>query len=152
MGLKEMETESIRLEQHTSDVKLQKKAIVDETVEAERQIMLWEKKIQLEKEMRAALDPEVGQAETRSMEKEIHRMKLRFDTLQRDQERMIQEMERAIYKREALALRHRGKKGTELTQHGLIKKTAKLKTAIKKAWRETAALEEGIKRKSSEMG
>ena len=101
--------------------------------------------------MRAALDPEVGQAETRSMEKEIHRMKLRFDTLQRDQERMIQEMERAIYKREALALRNRGKKSSELTQHGLIKKSAKLKGAIKKAWRETAGLEEGIKRKSAEM-
>lgn len=85
------------------------------------------------------------------MEKEIHRMKLRFETLQRDQERMIKEMERAIHKRETLALRHRGSKSTELTQHGLIKKSAKLKTAIKKAWRETAALEEGIREKARQL-
>merc|ERR1711990_884810 len=97
--LKEMEAESARLERYVADVKLQKKAIVDEIVEAERQIMLWEKKIQLEKETQQALAPEVGQAESRSMEKEIHRMKLRLETLQRDQERMIKEMERAIYKR-----------------------------------------------------
>merc|ERR1719261_1960754 len=128
--LKEMEAESARLERYVADVKLQKKAIVDEIVEAERQIMLWEKKVQLEKEMRAALDPEVGQAETRSMEKEIHRMKLRYETLERDQERMVKEMERAIYKREALSLRYRGKKADSavgLTQHGLVKQTSKLK-------------------------
>ena len=31
-----------------------------EVVEAERQIMLWERKIQLEKETQAALDPHAG--------------------------------------------------------------------------------------------
>ena len=151
--LKEMEAESGRLESHIADVKLQKKAIVDEIVEAERQIMLWEKKVQLEKEMRAALDPEVGQAETRSMEKEIHRMKLRYETLERDQERMVKEMERAIYKREALSLRYRGKKADAvgLTQHGLVKQTSKLKAAIKKMWKETAGYETAIKEKNVEL-
>jgi len=153
--LKEMEQESGRLEGHVADVKIQKKAIVGEIVEAERQIMLWEKKVQLEKEMRAALDPEVGQAETRSMEKEIHRMKLRHETLERDQERMVKEMERAIYKREALSLKYRGsgKKAEEqgLTQHGLVKQTSKLKAAIKKMWKETAGYEAAIKEKNGEM-
>lgn len=149
--LKEMETESIRLEQHTSDVKLQKKAIVDEIVEAERQIMLWEKKIQLEKETQAALDPEVGQAESRSMEKEIHRMKLRLETLKRDQERMIKEMERAIYKREAISLRHRGQKKEELTQHELRKQLRALRGTIKKTVGETAEYETAVKEKVSEM-
>merc|ERR1711865_193739 len=121
--LKEMEVESVRLEQHIADVRMQKKAIVDEIVESERQIMLWEKKIQLEKETQAALDPEVGQAESRSMEKEIHRMKLRLETLKRDQERMIKEVERAIYKREAISLRHRGQK--------TVGETAEYETAIR---------------------
>jgi len=35
--------------------------------------MLWEKKIELERETQAALDPEAGMAECRAMEKEIHR-------------------------------------------------------------------------------
>lgn len=40
------------------------------------QIMLWEKKIQLAKEMRASVDSETGQTEIRAMKAEIHRMKV----------------------------------------------------------------------------
>lgn len=38
--------------------------------------MLWEKKIQLAKEMRASVDSETGQTEIRAMKAEIHRMKV----------------------------------------------------------------------------
>lgn len=38
--------------------------------------MLWDKKIQLAKEMRASVDSETGQAEIRAMKAEIHRMKV----------------------------------------------------------------------------
>jgi hypothetical protein len=38
----------------------EKRQVLAEVVESERQIMLWERKIQLEKETQAALDPEVG--------------------------------------------------------------------------------------------
>lgn len=38
--------------------------------------MLWEKKIQLAKEMRAAVDSETGQGEIRAMRTEIHRMQV----------------------------------------------------------------------------
>ena len=41
-----------------------------------RQIMLWEKKIQIGKEMREAVDSEVGQAEVKAMNAEIHRMQV----------------------------------------------------------------------------
>lgn len=40
------------------------------------QIMLWEKKIQLTKEMRSAVDSETGQGEIRAMRAEIHRMQV----------------------------------------------------------------------------
>lgn len=43
-------------------------------MQAERQILLWERKIQLEKEMQDALDPNIGQQEIVAMRKEIHRM------------------------------------------------------------------------------
>jgi chromosome segregation ATPase len=49
--LKELENESIRLENNISDLKEQKADVLAEIVEAERQILLWERKIQLEKEM-----------------------------------------------------------------------------------------------------
>lgn len=38
--------------------------------------MLWEKKIQLAKEMRNSVDSETGQSEIRAMKAEIHRMKV----------------------------------------------------------------------------
>ena len=59
-------------------VKSAKAGLLDDIMETERQLLLWEKKIQLEKETQAALDPEVGMQEIHAMEKEIHRMKLRY--------------------------------------------------------------------------
>ena len=61
-----------------------------------RQIMLWEKKTQLARETRAAVDSEVGQGEVRAMQSEIHRMQVRFSQLMKQQEKMIQEMEKAV--------------------------------------------------------
>ena len=49
--------------------------------------------------------------EIHAMEKEIHRMKLRYTTLKGEQDRMVKEMERAVHKREAIALRFQGKSG-----------------------------------------
>ena len=38
--------------------------------------MLWEKKIQIGKEMKEAVDSEAGQAEVKAMNAEIHRMQV----------------------------------------------------------------------------
>ncbi len=59
-------------------------------MEVERQIMLWERKMQLEKEIQDMLDPTVGEGAVQSMKKEIHRMELRQTELQRTQERLMQ--------------------------------------------------------------
>lgn len=64
--------------------------------------MLWEKKIQLEKETQDALDPTLGMQEAEAMEREIHRMELRYAALKRDQEEMIKEMEKAVWKKEVI--------------------------------------------------
>ena len=58
--------------------------------------MLWEKKIQLAQETRQAVDSEVGQGEMRAMKAEIHRMSVRYSQLMRQQEKMIQEMEKSV--------------------------------------------------------
>ena len=39
--------------------------------------MFWERKIQLAKEMKSAVDSETGQGEIRAMKSEIHRMQVR---------------------------------------------------------------------------
>ena len=74
--LKEMENESIKLENEITQRKEQKSDILIEVIEAEKQILLWERKYQLEKEMQDALDPTIGQTEIVAMKKEIHRMQL----------------------------------------------------------------------------
>lgn len=104
--LRDLENESIRLENHISALKDQKAQILADIVEAERQILLWERKIQLEKEMQDALDPTIGQTEIVAMKKEIHRMELRYDQLRKKQEEMIKDMERSVFKRETIQLKY----------------------------------------------
>ena len=107
--LKSMEKQSLEVQALIAETKNKKAKILDEIMECERQSLLWEKKIQLDKEARAALDPSVGQAETAGMEKEIHRMQLRYDALKREEERLSAEMENAIFKRGAISTRYKGK-------------------------------------------
>ena len=100
--LKELENESIKLENQITQLKEQKTDILSEVVEAEKQILLWERKYQLEKEMQDALDPTIGQTEIVAMKKEIHRMQLQYDLFRKEQEKLIKDMERAVFKRETI--------------------------------------------------
>ena len=68
-------------------------------------MMLWEKKTQLAKEARDAVDSETGQGEIRAMRAEIHRMEVRYAQLMRQQEKMIQDMEKSVFKRECIIVR-----------------------------------------------
>ncbi|KAF1334852.1 hypothetical protein FI667_g1455, partial [Globisporangium splendens] len=145
--LKELEGESIQMEQLAATLKSEKQDILDRIVEVERQIMLWEKKIQLEKETQAALDPEVGQTETKSMEKEIHRMRLRLEALQRNQEQILQGMEQAIHKRDLIAMRGRSKKDTELTYASLTTKVSTLRNDLRKTEKGIVKMDKTIKQK-----
>lgn len=57
--LQELERESAALEASIAASKEEKAKLLEDILEAERQVLLWEKKIQLEKETQAALDPSV---------------------------------------------------------------------------------------------
>eukprot|EP00439_Symbiodinium_sp_Y106_P005339 s5846_g1.t1 len=92
-------------ERDVEKLKLEKDQMNQDILESERQVLLWERKITLEREMQAALDPNVGQSDAAAMKKEIHRMELRLEQLKRRQEQTIVEMERAIHKRDAIALK-----------------------------------------------
>merc|ERR1719478_685639 len=107
--LKEIEAQCLSMEAQVGQVKEEKAAMTQDILEAERQVLLWERKISLEKEMQQALDPNIGQSDASAMQKEIHRMELRLDQLKRRQESMIMEMERAIHKRDAIALKYEPK-------------------------------------------
>lgn len=142
--LKELEGEAVQMEGKISEIKAAKNQILDEIVEAERQILLWEKKIQLEKETQVTLDPTATNNEVNGMEREINSMQHRLNALLREQEKMIKEMERAVHKREDIAVKHRNgikeiTPGTEiLTKASMKKKILGLKKGLKQANRETA--------------
>lgn len=56
--------------------------------------------------MQETIDPSIGQAEVEQMKKEIHRMELIFTSLKKQQEVLIQEMERSVNKRESIKLKY----------------------------------------------
>lgn len=58
--------------------------------------MLWEKKTQLAREAKNAINKDIGQGEIHAMKCEIHRMQVRYAQLMRQQEKMIEEMEKAV--------------------------------------------------------
>merc|ERR1719456_1681284 len=122
--LREIEQASLEMEGSIRQVKDEKANMTQDILEAERQVLLWERKISLEKEMQQALDPNVGQSEASAMTKEIHRMELRLDQLKRRQEQMIMEMERAIHKRDAIALKYepKAKKSKAVTSQANLKR------------------------------
>lgn len=74
--LKELEKDSCKLEVEIDRLKESKAELLSDIVEAERQILLWERKIQLEKEMQEKLDPNYGQMEIKNLKKQIHIMNL----------------------------------------------------------------------------
>lgn len=137
--LKGLELASVQTDAQIAQLKDEKETVFQEIVEVEKQVMLWEKKILLERETQEALDPQYGQPEIKGMEKEIHRMKLRLQQLQRAQEKMIVEMERTIEKKEHIKLNHqttrKGDKapgqGAHYTQASLNKKILQLKGTLK---------------------
>jgi len=104
--LKELEGTNVKLEFEIDARKEEKADLLQNIVEAERQLLLWERKIQLEKEIQDALDPNIGQSEIKLLKKDIHMMELRLDELRKQQEHTITEMERAVYKRETIQLKY----------------------------------------------
>ena len=66
-----MERDSIAKEAAIAKLKEEKAQLLEDILEAEKQVMMWEKKIQLEKETQEALDPNIGQSEAQAMEKEV---------------------------------------------------------------------------------
>ncbi|KAJ3331018.1 Coiled-coil domain-containing protein 40, partial [Blyttiomyces sp. JEL0837] len=142
--LKHAELESIRSENRIEELRDEKKKALQGLVEAERQLMLWEKKIQLAKETQAALDPNIGATEIREMAVEIHRMKLRYASMLKLQEKMIAEMEKSVYRRESIANRTKTK-GKGGNQAVLQKEIAEFTKKIKQTMSDVKDCENDIK-------
>ena len=154
--LKEMENESIKLENQITQLKEQKSDILIEVIEAEKQILLWERKYQLEKEMQDALDPTIGQTEIVAMKKEIHRMQLQYELFRKEQEKLIKDMERCVFKRETIQLKYlpkvEKKNAQDRSSQGkLSRQVANLKQNLKHTTEQTMQLDTAIEQRKREI-
>ncbi|XP_032845849.2 coiled-coil domain-containing protein 40 isoform X2 [Tyto alba] len=146
-SLKAAEKESIEMQERHSQLSEEKDRLLNSLVEAEHQIMLWEKKIQLTKEMRAAVDSETGQGEVQAMRIEIHRMQVRYSQLMKQQEKMIRDMEASVSRREMIAIRGEGQNKTDkkrLTKRDFHRKKEELIKKISETQKNTQSCNKTI--------
>ncbi|NXR59793.1 CCD40 protein, partial [Rhadina sibilatrix] len=101
-SLKAAEKESVEMQERHSQLTEEKERLLNSLVEAEHQILLWEKKIQLAKEMREATDALLEQGEIQEMKTEIRRMQVRYGQLLKQQEMLIRAMEACVSHRETI--------------------------------------------------
>ncbi|XP_075260271.1 coiled-coil domain-containing protein 40-like [Convolutriloba macropyga] len=141
--------------QNTVDAQQEEKErLLNSLVEAERQIMLWEKKTQILRETRAAVDSEAGQGEIKQMKSEIHRMEVRFAQLLRQQENMIQDMEKAVSRRDTIVTRGEAlqkMKRPVVTEGQMQKQLIETKKKIKQSLQDADNAEAEINKLRSEQ-
>ncbi|NXP79160.1 CCD40 protein, partial [Ramphastos sulfuratus] len=139
-SLKAAEKESVEMQEKHSQLTEEKERLLKSLLEAEHQIMLWERKIQLSREMRAAVDSEMGQGEIRAMRLEIHRMQVRYGQLMKQQEKMIQDMEASVSRREVISTRGEAQSKADkkrITKSDFHSKKQELRKKISKTQKNT---------------
>lgn len=150
--LKDEELESIKTQTTVEEVVDDKKRMLNEVVDAERQVLQWEKKIQLAEEIKHAIVDPDGEGETAAMQKEIHRMELRLVQLARQRELLIQEMERAVERRGDINLRSKvaSRSKEEGTRTAVQKQLRDLASKIKQGNRDANAAESEVQAMAEE--
>ncbi|KAK2963335.1 putative flagellar-associated protein 172 [Blattamonas nauphoetae] len=101
--LKTLEEEAVRLEQELDEQKRMHEQMNEDIVECERQMLLWQRKIELEKETQSTLDVSGAESEIRGMEEEIRRMELRLQQIKKAEDEIEKKMEQKIMARISLA-------------------------------------------------
>eukprot|EP00758_Cryptobia_borreli_P004730 Tbor_TRINITY_DN4549_c0_g1::TRINITY_DN4549_c0_g1_i1::g.15896::m.15896 len=122
--LKERKHEAFQLEKRIEDIRQAKADLVAKILAAERDIMFWEKKIQIAKETEMAIDPNIGRDEINRMKREIYIMEQRLGNIQREQKRKIETMEKLIEHRDVLRTKGQAiQVSTKSGQKGVTKVT-----------------------------
>ncbi|XP_017667557.1 PREDICTED: coiled-coil domain-containing protein 40 isoform X1 [Lepidothrix coronata] len=104
-SLKAAEKESLEMQEKYIQLTEEKERLLNSIMEAEHQILLWEKKIQLAKEMKEATGSGSEQGEIQAMKAEIRRMQVRYGQLLKQQEKVVRDMEASVSRRETIAVR-----------------------------------------------
>ncbi|GAB4817322.1 hypothetical protein N2152v2_004368 [Parachlorella kessleri] len=152
--LKDMEEQWASLQSQIEALRAEKKEIVASVVEAEKEVLVMERKVQLEREMQDAIDPNYGNEETTVLRKEISRLQHRYGELLSEQERLVQEMERAVMKRDIMAMKggaSQSQKVQDMTVGQLKKSASDLRKGLCQAERERQAVEARLEELGAEL-
>jgi chromosome segregation ATPase len=101
-----MENETVKLEMEIEVLREEKADTLAQIIETERQIHLWERKIELQEQMQKIIKPESGLKEIDEMKSYIHRQKLLYKKLQAEQDDIIKNMERSVQRRDFIKVRY----------------------------------------------
>ncbi|XP_057895009.1 coiled-coil domain-containing protein 40 isoform X2 [Melospiza georgiana] len=137
-SLKAAEKESMEMQERHSKLTEEKERLLNSLVEAEHQILLWEKKFQLAKEMKDTTDALTEHGEIHDMKTEIRRMQVRYGQLQKQQEMLIRAMEACVSQRETITdraeaqskLKHSAKSDVQSRKEDLKKKIREIQENI----------------------
>lgn len=146
-SLRLKEEEAAQCESQIEEIAKSRESLAEDLMETEKSIMLWEKKLQLAKEMREALDPNFGAAEIKTMKKEVARMELRLKQIKKQQQVIIQEMEYALNRRETIATKSqvKNRSAKDRTTAEVTKGIKGLQSEIKRVQNEAARHDESIR-------
>ncbi|KAH7832548.1 putative Coiled-coil domain-containing protein 40 [Monocercomonoides exilis] len=101
--LRQLEEEAVKLEGSVEEERKGKEQMTQDIVECERQVLLWNRKIELEKETQSTLDTAGAESEIKEMEEEIHRMELRLQVIKKSEEETAKRMEQVVMSRASIA-------------------------------------------------
>jgi len=104
--LSKKENEAIKLEIEIEVLREEKSDTLAQVIEVERQIYLWERKIELENQMQKIIKPEKGLQDIDNIRISIHRQQLEYTCLKKQQEQVIKSMELAVQRRDFIKLKY----------------------------------------------
>ncbi|XP_068084309.1 coiled-coil domain-containing protein 40 [Anabrus simplex] len=135
--LKGEEMASLTLQADISDLQQEKQQLLQTLREGQGESLVWEKKLQMAVETKQTLERERSkEGEIGAMKSEIHRMQVRFSQLCRAQDKLIQDLEHCVWRRDAIvdgaeAREKKSVRGAHNTRVRLLKKMEDLRIKIK---------------------
>ena len=118
--LTNLENESVKLEMEIEVLREEKADILAQIIEAERQITVWERKIELQEQLQKIIKPETGRKEIDEMKNYINKQKTVYKKLINEQEGVIKNMEKSVQRRDYIKVKYpvNENKGNEIKNKG----------------------------------
>lgn len=152
--LEEKNRAAIQLQHKVDETRKAKADVFQQIMDCERDIMFWERKLQISRETEMAMDPTVGKAEIEKMKKEISFMEQRVGQLEREQKFLIEEMTRLVDRREIIRSKGKSAEGNNkrgISRNKLEKENARLFKELTAKREESQAKEKAVRDNLAEV-